>query len=420
MKISPQKYEVLNIETGKVHAKHTSLKNAKAQIRLLRAIGGALTGTEVREMSKASYDKSPPEKIGDFVLDRNLSTDEAVVYYNPKTGKASIAHRGSQGVTDWLVNNPALALGYYKYTPRYKRGKENQKKVNEKYGIQNVDTVSHSQSGQLAHLLNEEGLVNKSIEINPARLPFQKIKDNETIIRSGKDIVSSLVPIGRKNGKVETIDTGKSISDILGQHSPTIIQGENENKIYGKGMRNKGKPTIMPINRFDLKKLDKIMKGGKRKMKGGNFFNDIGRAFTGAVNTVADVGKKGVDAVGNVAKQANTKVSQFGDQVINKAQDKAFWTDVGKKTAKSAIQYGVPAVVGALTTATGNPELAPITGALASNFITPQVNKAVGLGRFKKHEEDFYHPKNRLVYQSDTLYNPVMKFHLEDIPRRYY
>ena len=31
-------YEVLNLDTGKVHAKHTSLARAKAQIRLLKTL----------------------------------------------------------------------------------------------------------------------------------------------------------------------------------------------------------------------------------------------------------------------------------------------------------------------------------------------------------------------------------------------
>jgi len=388
IKISPRRYEVINVETGKIHSKNTTLNKAKAQIRVLTAIGGALSGAEVKELSKASYEKNRPEKIGDFVLDKALSTDEAAVYYNPKTGKASVAHRGTEGATDWL-NNIALATGYYKYTPRYKRGKETQKKVNEKYGKENVDTVSHSQSGQLAHKLNEEGLVHKSIEINPARLPFQKIRDNETIIRSSKDPVSALVPIGWKNGKVETIDTGKSVTDVIGQHSYDIIQGENENKMFGNGMK-KGKPV--------RKKL---------KIIGGGFFDDIGRTFTGAVNTVGNVGNQAVNAVSNV-----------GNQAINKLQDKGMWEDVGKKTARTAIDYAIPATAAALTTATGNPELAPIAAAAASNFISPEVKKKVGLGKFKK-QKDFYHPVNRSLYDCSSLYKPVGKFHLEEIPRRY-
>ena len=407
LKVSPRRYEVINVETGKIHSKNTTLSKAKAQIRVLTAIGGALSGKEVREFSESSYMKDKPKKIGDFVLDTELSTDEAAVYYNPKTGKAGVAYAGTKDAKDWL-NNIALATGYYKYTPRYKRGKETQIKVNNKYGKENVDTVSHSQSGQLAHQLNEEGLVNKSIEINPARGFFQKIKDNETIIRSSKDLVSSLVPTARKNGRVETIDTGKNISDIVGNHSYDIIQGENENKIYGKGMKNRGKPTIMPVNRLDMKKLDKLMKGGKRLriIEGGGFFDDIGRSFTGAVNTVADVGRKGVDAVGNVGKQ-----------VVNKVQDKDFMTDVGKKTARTAIDYAIPAAVGALTTATGNPELSPITAAAAANFISPEVKKKLGLGKMRGG--NFYHPVNRSLYDASSMYHPVGKFHLEEIPRRY-
>lgn len=38
-------YEVINTENGKIHAKHTSLAKAKAQIRLLH-MGGNIEGVE--------------------------------------------------------------------------------------------------------------------------------------------------------------------------------------------------------------------------------------------------------------------------------------------------------------------------------------------------------------------------------------
>ena len=37
-------YEVINTENGKIHAKHTSLTKAKAQIRLLHMVGGNIEG----------------------------------------------------------------------------------------------------------------------------------------------------------------------------------------------------------------------------------------------------------------------------------------------------------------------------------------------------------------------------------------
>jgi hypothetical protein len=39
-------YEVINVETGEVHAKDTTLKKAKAQMRLLSRLGGVEASTE--------------------------------------------------------------------------------------------------------------------------------------------------------------------------------------------------------------------------------------------------------------------------------------------------------------------------------------------------------------------------------------
>lgn len=280
--ISPLRYKVVNTETGTVHAKSTTLANAKAQIRLLDSLdggarccfnstfckgtahykkakpsgyksayqlkkasvtppfksvaklrGGAITGTTLKKLTESSYkkNKEKPEKIGDLVLDKELSTRKAAVYANPKTGEAVVTHRGTTGtVSDW-ANNLAMGVGLYKTTDRYKKGKETQKKVNAKYGKENVLTTSHSQSGQLAHELNKEGLVNKSVEINPARLPGQKVLKNETVIKSSFDPVSIFVP---EDKRVKVIKA-KSMNPIA-QHSANIIRGDDATALYGKGM----------------------------------------------------------------------------------------------------------------------------------------------------------------------------------------
>lgn len=191
--------------------------------------GGAITGRELKKLTDASYQKGKkrPKKIGDLVLDSSLTTREAAVYHNPKTGEAVVTHRGTQGASDWL-NNLALGVGLYKKTDRYKKGKETQKAVNAKYGKQNVLTTSHSQSGALAHELNKEGLVHKSVEVNPARLPNQKVMKNETIIKSSLDPVSLFVP---KNKNVKVIEA-KSFNP-LAQHSAKIIRGADNEKMFG-------------------------------------------------------------------------------------------------------------------------------------------------------------------------------------------
>lgn len=233
VEVSPRQYAVVNKVSGAVHAKHSLIKNAKAQLRLLSSLeGGAISGKELKRLTEASYkkNKEKPDKIGDLVLDRELSTRKAAVYYNPKTGEAAVTHRGTTGTAaDW-ANNLALGVGLYKKTDRFKRGKETQKKVNEKYGKENVLTTSHSQSGALAHELNKEGLVNKSVEVNPARLPFQKVMKNETIVKSSLDPVSVFVP---KSKNVHVIEA--KTFNPLSEHSAKIIRGDDAARMFGSG-----------------------------------------------------------------------------------------------------------------------------------------------------------------------------------------
>ena len=232
LQVSPRHYSVVNADTGEVHATHSVLKNAKAQLRLLSSLeGGAISGKELKKLTAASYTKGKarPEQNGDMVLDRQLTTREAAVYRNPKTGEAVVTHRGTQGISDW-GNNLALGVGLYKSTGRYARGKDTQKAVNAKYGKENVLTTSHSQSGALAHELNKEGLVNKSVEVNPARLPNQKVMKNETILKSSLDPVSIFVP---KNDKVKVIPA--RTYNPLAEHSAKIIRGEDAAEIFGSG-----------------------------------------------------------------------------------------------------------------------------------------------------------------------------------------
>ena len=112
VQISPRLYQVVNADTGEVHAKRSTLKNAKAQLRLLHSLeGGAITGKELKKLTAASYTKGKarPRQIGNYVLDSELTTREASVYTNPDTGETVLSHRGTQGASDWL-NNAALGV----------------------------------------------------------------------------------------------------------------------------------------------------------------------------------------------------------------------------------------------------------------------------------------------------------------------
>ena len=257
-KVSPRLYEVFNSETGKIHAKHSSLKNAKAQMRLLHMIGGAVSGKEVKKFVSASYEKGKGDtkKIGNYKLDKSLSSNKVKVYANPE-GKAIIANRGTTGTaSDWSNNLIYGTLGAdaYKKTDRYKQAKKTQKAVLDKYGKENTTNIAHSQSGIIARELNKEGLVNKSIMVNPAS-KGEKVKKNEQVIKSSLDPVSVLVPTSKQKGKVNVIKA-KSFNP-LAQHSADIIRKKDASKMFGLG---------------ELIHIDINSHNGKNyKMEGGGF-----------------------------------------------------------------------------------------------------------------------------------------------------
>ena len=53
------KFRVKNSKTGKIHAYHTSLHSAKAQVRLMEAIDHSRSSIEKKKPKQKEEDKSP-------------------------------------------------------------------------------------------------------------------------------------------------------------------------------------------------------------------------------------------------------------------------------------------------------------------------------------------------------------------------
>jgi hypothetical protein len=213
-------YSVKNAETGKVHSYHTTKKNAKAQLRLLESVGSGM-GEDINRFISSSYEKKGKEKVGDAILDKELSNRKVKVYHDPKSNKTTTVHRGTTGtISDWS-NNAIYALTGnkgYKKTDRYKVSKETQKKAIAKYG--KVDeTIGHSQGGIITRGLHDEGLAGKVINVNPASMG-EKVRKGETVYKSSGDIVSVLVP---KSKSVKVVKA-KSWNPIT-EHSSRILKG---------------------------------------------------------------------------------------------------------------------------------------------------------------------------------------------------
>jgi len=209
--------------------------------------GGKLQASEIKEFVNQSYEKTPQPFIGEWVLDKDLSNDNAKVYYVPRTGEAVVVHRGTPGASDW-GNNVAYVLGAYKLTGRYKTGKSVQDKVEKKYGKKNISTLGHSQGAILARELGAD--TKEIINVNPA-YTFENPKKNEYNIRSENDVVSgAFAPVAKArellfpeySKKHDIKIPSSSVTDVLGNHSADVLDKLGDQEIGQGAGRKKKKP----------------------------------------------------------------------------------------------------------------------------------------------------------------------------------
>lgn len=229
------------------HYKPRTLKRAHFYLNIIAPKikkGGKLTARELKEFLNESYNKNAKENVDGFQLDKDLSSDTAKVYYNPETGRAVVAHRGTSGVKDW-ANNLAYAVGAYKYTDRYKKGKTAQDAAEKKYGKENISTLGHSQGSVNARLLGKD--TKEIINLNPA-YRFEIPAKNEYTVRSSGDVVSApFTPVKTtmeylypKWSKIHNITIPSENKGIIGEHSPDILDRLGDKEI-GRGRRVGGK-----------------------------------------------------------------------------------------------------------------------------------------------------------------------------------
>lgn len=218
-------------------------------------IGGKVSVEHLKRFLEASYSKSPPQNIDDYILDKSITNKWAVVYNNPKTGEAVVAHRGTNPSKDWL-NNAAYLSGAYKFTDRYKSGKETQDAAERKYGKLNISTLGHSQGGLLAGELGKD--TKEIITLNRAYMGERRPK-NEYDIRSEADVVSGVMGITtgikslfkpKKTEKHNITISAKNINP-LSEHAVDILDRLPPNQLIGAGFR--------AINELNNKQIDLLM-----------------------------------------------------------------------------------------------------------------------------------------------------------------
>jgi hypothetical protein len=187
-----KEYEKPNLKrTERVQIKK-ELDNTKKYLHMkveqMKKTGGKLKVKDIHDLIVDSRDQKGDD-VGDFKLDRDLSTSSTKVYFNPNTKQAVVTHRGTNTFEDVITDIDAL-FGLESHD-RFGNSMLTQSKAEDKYGARNVTTLGFSLGGLLA---KKYGLNSKEIlTYNPLILFNNRANaPNETTIKTNKDLVSVL------------------------------------------------------------------------------------------------------------------------------------------------------------------------------------------------------------------------------------
>ena len=321
--------------------------------------GGKRTAKEIKKFIEASYnEKNPPKEIEGFLLDTELSNKTAKVYHNPTTNETVIAHRGTQGITDW-ANNLAYVTGNYEKTDRYKKGKKNQKKAEAKYGADTISTLGHSQG---AIISRKTGANTKEIiGVNPASMG-EKPLANEYNVRTSGDLVSKMLPSGKN---VTTIKS--KTSNPLTEHSAKNLK-QIKNQEIGAGIKisyndmdnqcKGGRRRALNYSANDIDWVNDGLLDDDDEMVGGDIFKSISKGAKSLGKKISKGSKSLGKDIGSVAKK--------GYQTINKTALKQDWGGA-IETVKEPLLEVLEPVMSSAMEAVGVP--APVASTISASAV---------------------------------------------------
>jgi len=312
-------FKVFNSATGEIKSSGSTKADAKAQIRLLKGLekkeGGALKADQIKDVIDLSYTNKTDKAPAGYVIDKELSDGRVKVYKDLNSNQVIVAHRGSSGWKDWLDNAYYATTGNVKDSGTYKTHKKKHEKALDKYGADNVISVGHSRAGKYVEELNKDNKVkevltyNKAVGVHDA---FQKNPDNQTDIRSSRDLISGLSPFQSSKNKVVTIPS--NTFNFLKAHGTSALSSIG-NKLIGKGLKG-GRFNPKGLRVGEMRKFIKAFKKEK-----------YGENWTGG----AKYGKK---------ELAELIKPMLEDDDIDELVGGSVWTDFVKEfSAKHSLKY---------------------------------------------------------------------------------
>lgn len=222
-----------------LHPEHYQEEDIKKYF--YRKMGTGIGSRDAQKLISMGY-KPEMSSYGEYELDPELSIDRARVYKHTKTGKAYVVHRGTKEASDWLNNLIyGLSPSMYKYTNRYRTGKDVQEKALKKYG--DVDVIGHSQGAKIAEMasrgdkrIKDVITYNRPVGLMETLTPLDK---NVTDVRSSYDPVSTLASY-QKGNKPVTIEN-KSWNPLAQHNTSSLLENPNFDigSMHGEGLVNR-------------------------------------------------------------------------------------------------------------------------------------------------------------------------------------
>ncbi len=193
---------------------------------------GSLKVGEISKMIESSY-TGEYKNVDEYVFMPNISTIFLQVYKNIMLRQLVVVLRGSVEIKDWLLNKKLWSDNKAE-DYRVKVIRNIITLLKKQYPDYKITTLGHSLGGFLASLMPDQ--VFESIGLNsyiPKSKIFEKISDNEYLVRSDADIPSLLNKVQRRKN-VKTIP--RESMDPLKEHSWKVINRLGKEEVIGRKM----------------------------------------------------------------------------------------------------------------------------------------------------------------------------------------
>ena len=182
---------------------------------------------DLHDVLKNSYSNKHRENMNGYKLDKELSSNNQQVYYNPEHKKLVVSVKGTDmsSPRDWGTDF-YLGIGKLKDTNRYKEAKSVYDKAKNKYNPMQATAVGHSLGGTIANYITSGN--DKTHGLDSGYTIGQTARSNSTQYRSSGDVVSAL---GANASNMKTlhsphIRSGIGLVDALRSHNVSNIAGQ--------------------------------------------------------------------------------------------------------------------------------------------------------------------------------------------------